>query len=102
GNGTVAGLKCAVGVADDQGGVETAGLVVVIPLARSSTLFPYTTLFRSDLHRRVAVVVPRMGHRGVERHAVARAEGQGAVVRDRLGRRGTRLHSSHLVASHDG
>src|SRR5256885_13145947 len=51
-----------------------------------STLFPYTTLFRSGLRGRVAQPV----------HAV-RAPGAGGLAQDR---KSTRLNSSHLVISY--
>src|SRR2546426_6658498 len=54
-----------------------------------STLFPYTTLFRSPLHR-VALDVCE---------AVPRADAQTAGRRDR-DRKSTRLNSSHLVISY--
>src|SRR5256885_12255930 len=57
-----------------------------------STLFPYTTLFRSDLG--LAVEHPRHRVRGAEVTAVALEH-----VAD-LDRKSTRLNSSHLVISY--
>src|SRR2546426_8619976 len=61
-----------------------------------STLFPYTTLFRShlcarDLGRR------RVLHQVVDGHAAHAAEPPGEVLQDR---KSTRLNSSHLVISY--
>src|SRR2546426_8441672 len=60
-----------------------------------STLFPYTTLFRSDLDRRVPGV----------RHADVHARRSGGAVARPLAtpdrdRKSTRLNSSHLVISY--
>src|SRR3989454_4574153 len=69
-----------------------------------STLFPYTTLFRSVVHDvapHPAHPVERRPHgawthaRGVERRGVERRPGHGS--RDR---KSTRLNSSHLVISY--
>src|SRR5256885_7439981 len=54
-----------------------------------STLFPYTTLFRSDPAHRGGVAVVAAGRRAAPgRH------------RDRQDRKSTRLNSSHLVISY--
>src|SRR2546426_1659949 len=59
-----------------------------------STLFPYTTLFRSPLEHR-----PRPGRRGGRLRLVG--EGAEAVRLRRLrDRKSTRLNSSHLVISY--
>src|SRR5256885_7485112 len=62
-----------------------------------STLFPYTTLFRSVAHRAAAVGErPRQGAREsrADRRNVARPR------RRREDRKSTRLNSSHLVISY--
>src|SRR5260221_6924684 len=58
-----------------------------------STLFPYTTLFRSQVHL-VASDTPEQV-RSVELRA-----GQPAVDRSHLDRKSTRLNSSHTVISY--
>src|SRR3712207_8115447 len=69
-----------------------------------STLFPYTTLFRSAGRRRDVVVRPRGGdgeRRGIELHEVV---GGGAVrvtgAVDVEDRKSTRLNSSHVNISY--
>src|SRR5256885_13076880 len=89
-----------------------------------STLFPYTTLFRSAIHQRFAAAVEvvelALGDRVVDvdgtelqralgRHLVeavhagrglfGHADDVGALARDR---KSTRLNSSHLVTSYAG
>src|SRR5436305_8064398 len=59
-----------------------------------STLFPYTTLFRS--HRRLG---KRAGLR-LLRHRIARAGGARAGPRRRGDRKSTRLNSSHVRISY--
>src|SRR5947209_13757191 len=72
-----------------------------------STLFPYTTLFRSRAGSRVALrfhdVVDRAQHRaGVDERLLARAPVRlaGLHPRDRLDRKSTRLNSSHANISY--
>src|SRR5256885_13325736 len=70
-----------------------------------STLFPYTTLFRSAVAQRLEVAAPVFAAHGLEHldgddgiEGLARmARGQVAVVLDR---KSTRLNSSHLVISY--
>src|SRR3712207_8763231 len=70
-----------------------------------STLFPYTTLFRSeaavlDAHREVVhrVAVPPALHAGVERAVIRRRHVPGPVgLQDR---KSTRLNSSHANISY--
>src|SRR5437870_10263830 len=57
----------------------------------SSTLFPYTTLFRSRLDRELRL--PRHGHRRARDHV--RRDG-----RRREDRKSTRLNSSHVAISY--
>src|SRR5438105_11130503 len=60
-----------------------------------STLFPYTTLFRSDLQQGSGVLGSRHhGPRRAPRHP-ARSTGSGAGARGREDRKSTRLNSSH-------
>src|SRR5205814_8849121 len=62
----------------------------------SSTLFPYTTLFRSDLERGNRIV--RHAELARDRKRVAR---DAVAVRGRFGdRKSTRLNSSHLGISY--
>src|SRR3712207_7616194 len=67
-----------------------------------STLFPYTTLFRSDRRadRRRALGRARRGHRGAHARALRRGGRAQAAARalpgdDPLDRKSTRLNSSH-------
>src|SRR2546429_7136654 len=64
-----------------------------------STLFPYTTLFRSDDGDLEAVIAGRVKH-----HASSRSElpavGDWVVVRKRPDRKSTRLNSSHGYISY--
>src|SRR5690349_22467263 len=66
-----------------------------------STLFPYTTLFRSLLHRRGEVVVRALralvGGAGAEHRGEVRRRGDRAARRDR---KSTRLNSSHVEISY--
>src|SRR5256885_9609857 len=73
-----------------------------------STLFPYTTLFRSQSDRQIRTGVNDRRHVGVvngqrvglrveEATGILHARGHGMVARDR---KSTRLNSSHLVISY--
>src|SRR5256885_9765460 len=65
-----------------------------------STLFPYTTLFRSrsaQLAQHVGLPGPHRKQQGDRR---ALGEGQGGVVAAHADRKSTRLNSSHLVISY--
>src|SRR5438477_5937983 len=59
-----------------------------------STLFPYTTLFRSEIHRRADLDQAALAH---HRQAVGEGQGLRLVVRDR---KSTRLNSSHMSISY--
>src|SRR5437588_1108633 len=65
-----------------------------------STLFPYTTLFRSPSCRRSTRV--RRDGRGVRRRARTRDRGRGRTLRSTClrDRKSTRLNSSHTVISY--
>src|SRR3712207_8413501 len=63
-----------------------------------STLFPYTTLFRSYVARQVGLAV-EIEHR-VERLPGPDARGQPAVERAKSDRKSTRLNSSHANISY--
>src|SRR5256885_2866071 len=77
-----------------------------------STLFPYTTLFRSGVHRVVEVqdelgAVPSEGRLGSDADVVDRATGGRPLHARRdtaaisgTDRKSTRLNSSHLVISY--
>src|SRR4051794_41633848 len=70
-----------------------------------STLFPYTTLFRSDDRRQRAPVDVRClgdggDHRWALNAASAFADGGVGVVRFRTDRKSTRLNSSHPSISY--
>src|SRR5256885_13193995 len=74
-----------------------------------STLFPYTTLFRSSLRGRQPHVLRRgiLRHdegtnedRGGEGHPADREEFPCGVLNSRQDRKSTRLNSSHLVISY--
>src|SRR5256885_7077634 len=77
-----------------------------------STLFPYTTLFRSDLDRiddaRIGVLPIEDADPPAERGGDHPAHAAGAVgigeedfeVADRVDRKSTRLNSSHIVISY--
>src|SRR5256885_12429158 len=60
-----------------------------------STLFPYTTLFRSPIGHQVVLLIERRGG-GLERER-RRCEGRSGAALDR---KSTRLNSSHLVISY--
>src|SRR3712207_7530048 len=68
-----------------------------------STLFPYTTLFRSDVEKRLAHPA---GAVGGEEHALERADrvvGRHGLLREHVGgrdRKSTRLNSSHANISY--
>src|SRR2546429_1807019 len=64
-----------------------------------STLFPYTTLFRSINLHLVASVDRRLGTLGKRRDA---QEDPGIVIRMREDRESTRLNSSHGYISYAG
>src|SRR5256885_6371786 len=63
-----------------------------------STLFPYTTLFRSDPPNRKANIALELDT-GERYYFGATSISQG-VVREALDRKSTRLNSSHLVISY--
>src|SRR5688572_32390125 len=76
-----------------------------------STLFPYTTLFRSQHHAREELVLPPVGEELVlDRHGASRAEpehvqaaersGVLILLADRVDRKSTRLNSSHSQISY--
>src|SRR5256885_5252876 len=67
-----------------------------------STLFPYTTLFRSGLEQYAAIFVPG-GHGALIGLPDSRDVGavlKWAAAHNRLDRKSTRLNSSHLVISY--
>src|SRR5947207_8881975 len=67
-----------------------------------STLFPYTTLFRSEVARRSSRI--RVTRAGIRRRSRGRDAGGGVHARwpraHRLDRKSTRLNSSHTVISY--
>src|SRR2546426_9134879 len=64
-----------------------------------STLFPYTTLFRSDGTESPGPdALAQLCHLGMETPVVAEPEGH--ACNRRLDRKSTRLNSSHLVISY--
>src|SRR2546426_9294459 len=71
-----------------------------------STLFPYTTLFRSCSEQMVGGVLGQRRRGGVFEHHAERVDRRGVVRkgdagRSRVGdRKSTRLNSSHLVISY--
>src|SRR5437879_10537119 len=69
-----------------------------------STLFPYTTLFRSQLLRRIAVGLPAQARphlRGAAARGPRADRSGGRVLRSRrLDRKSTRLNSSHRCISY--
>src|SRR5436309_8390714 len=69
-----------------------------------STLFPYTTLFRSRARRHVPEPRQRALRGDLAGAPVARRDGSGATVRRRVGagadRKSTRLNSSHVKISY--
>src|SRR5258708_15808694 len=63
-----------------------------------STLFPYTTLFRSLLHAlSIAIAKERRGHREVRVDSVAQRL---AFIFNDVDRKSTRLNSSHQIISY--
>src|SRR5690349_23371112 len=72
------------------------------PRPPSSTLFPYTTLFRSDrgLREQLGGVV-RLHRAAVEhRHVEQRLDERVRVLRELRDRKSTRLNSSHVEISY--
>src|SRR5688500_19801405 len=76
----------------------------MVPPPPTSTLFPYTTLFRSDAGpcqpacpRRLAIAVGSAGDRG---SGAGRARQRPRSVAVAADRKSTRLNSSHLVISY--
>src|SRR2546426_8512922 len=68
-----------------------------------STLFPYTTLFRSSAHVARAVVArvpPSHLLTGIAQQAELEAQTRGEAIPVRKDRKSTRLNSSHLVISY--
>src|SRR5439155_25455732 len=69
-----------------------------------STLFPYTTLFRSVLPAGRGGLAPRRGARRQERDRRPRVgrchRGPGRAVESRSDRKSTRLNSSHVAISY--
>src|SRR5256885_7746557 len=69
-----------------------------------STLFPYTTLFRSGSQHAPALGFVRRGHQGEVRHGAQIGVIERAVVGRSVAadqdRKSTRLNSSHLVISY--
>src|SRR5947209_12672958 len=64
-----------------------------------STLFPYTTLFRSRLHARRATG-PARARPGSRAGAAPRAAARSTRSRERADRKSTRLNSSHANISY--
>src|SRR2546430_11929728 len=67
-----------------------------------STLFPYTTLFRSSVGGRAREVLGAPGPGGARAGRAARSDGAllGAPARDARDRKSTRLNSSHSQISY--
>src|SRR5436190_10232777 len=65
-----------------------------------STLFPYTTLFRSFEIGRGRRRAPRRRHVGVDAGEQARGVGRAIDYAEGLDRKSTRLNSSHTVISY--
>src|SRR5256885_9260541 len=66
-----------------------------------STLFPYTTLFRSQQAAGLHRLQPGLAHHGFgEGHFLAEGPGEGFAVLRQQDRKSTRLNSSHLVISY--
>src|SRR5207244_13175954 len=73
-------------------------LFLLIPRQPTSTLFPYTTLFRSDRGRKRAAVVRRDDTVALAPHHERRDRNLGES--DRIDRKSTRLNSSHQIISY--
>src|SRR5947208_17049892 len=81
-----------------------------LPLPTRSTLFPYTTLFRSDFHLgridrallEVAGDQPRKGDHDADHDDLDHDEGHRAPIdlAGRKDRKSTRLNSSHQIISY--
>src|SRR5438132_8429990 len=70
----------------------------MIPRPARSTLFPYTTLFRSASHPGVEGVAARPAHHAAD--VAARCRGGTVGAGDRRRSESTRLNSSHTVISY--
>src|SRR5207302_9683277 len=69
-------------------------------LSSVSTLFPYTTLFRSHVARRLAILGVELDH-DVVQFVVARERADPAAAEERqTDRKSTRLNSSHVKISY--
>src|SRR5690625_5577871 len=64
----------------------------------TSTLFPYTTLFRSDAG--LGDVVPQLGGPGPDAVLVAQQDQLGDAAGEDQDRKSTRLNSSHVAISY--
>src|SRR2546422_1411512 len=67
-----------------------------------STLFPYTTLFRSDIHTQVGEVVEQMRRGQVNVGDVEELSAAALEALDAIDRKSTRLNSSHGYISYAG
>src|SRR2546426_4911622 len=65
-----------------------------------STLFPYTTLFRSGPDGRTVHITPAKWHAGMIADIFVKASGLSRSAIEREDRKSTRLNSSHLVISY--
>src|SRR5688500_19737929 len=91
-------------LADDELRISLVRVVffLMIRRHRRSTLFPYTTLFRSDLFARLAgfeLTLPALSER-LEDLGVLVSGILQSTANERVDRKSTRLNSSHLVISY--
>src|SRR5690242_21057519 len=88
--------------------VQLSILFILIRRPPRSTLFPYTTLFRSHRRRwrvpagagRDAVGTPGRGRADGRDHRLHEGTGRDSAVPDQRDRKSTRLNSSHMSISY--
>src|SRR5258708_23354941 len=65
-----------------------------------STLFPYTTLFRSFAHAHAARIEDRVSQRAHRRNDASFGDAEACIIPSMGDRKSTRLNSSHQIISY--